>query len=652
MTKQVELRDSSEKLRGRRKLRRGSNKWLLRVVAGMWLIAILGLGAFLVIFLKGTSTITQTPTPHGFVLQTLVGATITPVTNPTGTTSPTNQPKSQTSIPGVTASPDPLNQRVNQIMSRMTLEEKVGQLFLVFFTGPELSPALREMINQYHIGGIVLFAISDNIRSTSQVARLINDTQNEAATHGAGVPLLVAIDQEGGPIVRLTQGATVFPSNMAVGATGSIEDARLMAEVTAAELEALGINMNLAPVMDVNNNPDNPIIGVRSFGSSPDQVAQLGVAMIQTYKANGVIATAKHFPGHGDTAVDSHLSLPVIPHDLNHLEAVELAPFRAAIGAGVDAIMTAHVLIPAIEANSRLPATLSSKVLQGLLRDKLGYQGLIVSDSMGMGAIDQMYGVTEATAMAFQAGDDILAFGADPTHSPAEQRPAYERVLALVRSGMIPSGRLDESVRRILLVKARYGLLDWKAVNVDQVPQQVGNSQHVGAARKVAQDSITLVRNNAGVLPIASDKSVLVIWPQGSGNLGGAIRAVHPNTRILQVSLDPSPGEVEEAALSAATASVVVVGTVDARRYPGQARLVNALSSRPLVVAALGVPYDLMAFPNVTTYLATYGDVPMSLEALAQVLFGLSKPKGHLPVELPGLYPWGYGLSDFTEGNK
>jgi beta-N-acetylhexosaminidase len=252
--------------------------------------------------------------------------------------------------------------------------------------------------------------------------------------------------------------------------------------------------------------------------------------------------------------------------------------------------------------------------------------------------------------MALQAGEDVLAFGADPGHSPAEQRPAYQRVLALVRSGTISQGRLDESVRRILLTKARYGLLDWQPVKVEEIPQWVGNSQHVEAARKIAQDSITLVRNSAGVLPVASGKSVLVIWPQGSGDLGGAIRAVHPDTHILQVSLDPAVGEIEEATRSAATASVVIVGTVDARWHPGQVRLVNALAGRPLVVVALDVPYDLMAFPNVATYLATYGDVPVSLDALAQVLFGLARPKGSLPVELPGLYPLGHGMKDFAEG--
>ncbi len=378
------------------------------------------------------------------------------------------------------------------------------------------------------------------------------------------------------------------------------------------------------------------------------QVAELGVAMIETYRANGIIATAKHFPGHGNTTVDSHESLPIIARDLSQLETVELAPFRAAIDARVDAIMTAHVQVPAIEPTPRVPATLSPNVLQRLLRDKLGYQNLILTDSLGMGAIDQTYGVTEAAGRAFLAGADILAFGADPGHTPAEQRPAYHRVLSLVRSGAISQSRLDESVRRILVTKARYGLLDWKPVNVDEIPQQVGVGQHIGIAQRVAQDSITLVKNEPRLLPIKPDQSVLVIWPRGMGNFSGAIRAYHSSLQISPVGLDPTPGEIGQAAADAQRVSVVVVGTVNARLHPGQVQLVKTLESYPLIVAALDAPYDLMSFPQVSAYLASYGSVPVSLDALAQVLLGINKPRGRLPVDLPGLYALGYGMTDYA----
>ncbi|MBL7198555.1 MAG: hypothetical protein ISS56_00245 [Anaerolineae bacterium] len=584
----------------------------------------------------GVSVLTPVPT-----VQQTGRATATPTATPTPTAlipSPT--------LP--TPRPDPVAQRVDQLLSRMTLEEKVGQLFLVFFVGPDLSPSLQELVAQYHVGGILLFSSTDNVQSMPQVAQLINQVQGEAVSHGAGIPLFVALDQEGGSVVRLARGATVFPSNMALGATRSIDNARLMAQVTATELKALGINMNLAPVVDVNNNPDNPVIGTRSFGSSPQQVADLGAAMIETYKANGIIATAKHFPGHGDTATDSHLALPVIPHRIERLEATELLPFRAAIRAGVDAIMTAHVLVPAVDPSPALPATLSSDVLQGLLRDRLRYQGLITTDSLGMRAIGQAYGVPEAAGMAFLAGADLLALGADPGHMPAEQRSACQHVLSLVESDPLLESRLNESIRRILLVKARYGLLDWEPAHVGEPALQIGTDDHDRIARHIAQESITLVRNHAGTLPLAADQLLLAVVPPGAAGFGGNLQAYHPHTHVLQLSLNPSPEEIERVVRAAEGASVVVVGTVNARRHPGQLDLVRALADQPLVVAALDTPYDLMSFPGISAYLASYGRVPVSLDALARVIVGLEKPRGHLPVALPGLYPLGHGMHDFV----
>ncbi|MCJ7620002.1 MAG: hypothetical protein MUP64_07280, partial [Anaerolineae bacterium] len=274
---------------------------------------------------------------------------------------------------------------MEEILASMTTEQKVGQLFVVYFDGTSLSPDLRTMITEYHIGGIIIFP--HNLNTLADLAALISDAQQAAVANEPHVPLLVAADQEGWPIWRLPPGATVFPSNMALGATYSTEDAQLMASVMATEMKALGINMNLAPVLDVNSNPANPIIGIRSLGSSPDLVSRLGVAMIETYQTNGIVATAKHFPGHGDTSVDSHLDLPLIDHDLERLEAVELPPFEAAISAGVDCIMTAHIQVPALDPQPGRPATLSPEILQGLLREQMGFQGLIATDSLGMKAL-------------------------------------------------------------------------------------------------------------------------------------------------------------------------------------------------------------------------------------------------------------------------
>lgn len=558
-----------------------------------------------------------------------------------GTTAAASPPPTQTTPPDLAAD------RVQALLERMSVEEKVGQLFLVFFQGATLSPALSEMVSTYHIGGVVLFALSGNIESPEQLARLNGEAQALALAEGAGIPLFVAIDQEGGPVSRLTDGFTVFPSNMALGATGSVDQARAMAAVMAAEMRAVGINMNLAPVLDVNDNPDNPVIGLRSFGSSPELVARLGLAMIETYQANGILATAKHFPGHGNTAVDSHVGLPVVNGSRQRLDAVELAPFRAAIAANVGAIMTAHVIMPAIEPTQGLPATLSQRVLTELLRQQLGYDGLIVTDSLGMGALGG-YQAQEVATLAFMAGADVLAFGADIGHSPAEQKAAYDYLLRQVQQGAVTQERLDASVRRILLAKARLGLLDESFAAKTVLSEAVGTAEHGAVALELARKSITLIGDECGALPIGTEQSLLVIWPTTAGDLGTAVQSQHTQTTLLSVSIDPTTEEIQTTARLAASSDVVVVATVNAAWRPRQVQLVETLQASvdrcKLVVAALATPYDLMAFPSVPAYLATFGSVPTSLQALAEALTGASPVGGRLPVDIPGMHALGDGL--------
>ncbi len=535
---------------------------------------------------------------------------------------------------------------MEELLASMTTEQKVGQLFVVYFADPYFSPALEQMITEYHIGGIIIFG--RNVTNLADLARLINDAQNAAISSEPGIPLFVATDQEGWPVFRLRNGATIFPSNMAVGATDSVTDAQLMASTMATEMKAVGINMNLAPVMDVNSNPANPIIGIRSFGSSPQLVSRLGKAMIETYQAQGIIATAKHFPGHGDTSLDSHLSLPTIAHDLARLEAVELAPFRAAISAGVDCIMTAHITVPALDPETYHPATLSPPILEGLLKRQMGFKGLIATDSLGMRGLTDQYDVATAAALAFQAGADLLMFGDDPGHDPSEQIPAYQRVLELVENGTVPMSRLDDAGRRILLLKARRGILDWQPVVIDRFAQEMGTAEHVAAARQVALDSITLLRDNERLLPLDSESSILVVYPQGGAGLGEAMQQYGSNIRLLEVGIRPSEAEIQQVTIEARGAQVVVLGTLNVQRYPEQAQLAEALyGDHSLITIALGSPYDLLSYPQVSTYLLTYGQAPVSMEALAQVLFGLEAPRGRLPVGLPGLYAVGDGLAGF-----
>ena len=298
---------------------------------------------------------------------------------------------------------------IDELMQEMTLEEKIGQLIIAYFNGPECGADLAEELRELHLGGVILFNTAGNIENPAQVAALTADLQNTALESG-GIPLFIAADQEGGIVARFREGVTVFPGNMALGAAGSEDLARLNASVLARELRIMGINLNFAPVVDVNNNPDNPVIGVRSFGSDPAAVARLGAAMVDPYREAGVLATAKHFPGHGDTAVDSHYGLPYIDHDRARLSSVELPPFQAMVDAGVPAVMVAHILMPGLTGSAELPTSLSPQAISHL-RDEMGFEGLIMSDSMSMGAITENWGLEEACVKAFQAGIDMIVFG-------------------------------------------------------------------------------------------------------------------------------------------------------------------------------------------------------------------------------------------------
>ncbi len=538
--------------------------------------------------------------------------------------------------------------RVNALMSRMTLEQKAGQVFMVFFSGARVSRDLTMMIRDQHVGGVVLFNKTGNLQSLRQAVALIASAQAEAVASGAGIALFVAVDQEGGDVARLPAGATRFPGNMAIGATGSVGHARRVAESVARELRAVGVNMNLAPVLDVNDNPDNPVIGLRSFGSSPDLVAALGAAMVAAYRDNGIIAVAKHFPGHGNTSDDSHSRLPVVRRSADELWATELAPFRAAIAAGLDAVMTAHVAYPAFDPDEQLPATLSPRVLRDVLRERLAFDGLIVSDSITMDAIDGKRDLLLAVLAAFRSGVDVIAFGADRNASAVRQRDVMARFVKAVQADSFLTARLDESVRRILLAKARYGILDWQPPGPPlDLRSVVGAEAHREAARAVARDSVTLAQNRGALLPLAGDSRPLLVVPSGVGDVAGPLRACLPKLRVLQIARNPSSRDVARAVRASADASAVIVATASARRYAGQVRLVESLeAARPgrVAVAALWSAYDLLAFPQVSAYLATYGDTPASLEMLAAVVCGHEKARGHLPVELPGLFAVGHGL--------
>lgn len=531
-------------------------------------------------------------------------------------------------------------------VQHMTLEEKVGQMIMAGFYGEEPTDEARKLIQDGHVGSIILFAYSGNIRTPMQTAELTNGLQQLAKKTRLGLPLCIATDQEGGVVARLTTGATEFPGNMALGATRNRDMARQAADITAKELKAIGIHMNLAPDLDVNVNPANPVIGVRSYGEKPSLVAQLGAEQIKGLQANGVLATAKHFPGHGDTDVDSHLGLPVIHKSKQELEQVELVPFKKAIATGVDAIMTAHIHVPALDPTPNLPATLSKPILTGLLRETWGYQGLIITDSMTMGGVSNVFGgVPEAAVKAVEAGADIILL--TPELTTDEQLAVHQRIVRAVREGELSEARIDQSVRRILRAKMKYRLDAERFVPLKKVAKKVGTDRHRAKALAIARHAITLVKNEGDLLPLQlnAEQKVGIISPY---SLLEYVRPYHAAVEELQLEgLNPSDQAIEQALKLAQEKDVVLIGTVSAHLYPQQVKLVTALQAldKPLVVIGFRNPYDLKEFPEVDAYLNAYGFRTPSLQAAVETVFGVNPPQGKLPVTIPGLAEYGHGLS-------
>jgi beta-N-acetylhexosaminidase len=450
------------------------------------------------------------------------------------------------------------------------------------------------------------------------------------------VPLFISVDQEGGLVVRVTEGATIFPGNMAVGATGDARLAREVAEASARELLAMGVNMDLAPVVDVNSNPRNPVIGVRAFGSDVQLVSRLGAETVRGLQSVGVSAVGKHFPGHGDTDVDSHRDLPVVPHPAERLRSVELVPFEAAMQAGVDGIMTAHLYLPALEPRADVPATLSREILSGLLRGTLGYRGLILTDALDMEAIKKNRSAAEAAVQAFEAGADLLLVAGITAEDRARLGEGPPALLAAVQSGRVSRERLDTSVLRVLDAKARRGILPGAAAPPAAPDASVlGEAAHRALALDVARRAVTLHRDAGRQLPLQSSQRVLVVTPDAptrnlavddewAGSLLEAVRSVAPGAF-------GAPGA--KAVEAAREADVIVLGTYDLAQDGEQQALAARLAEtgRPVIGVGLRGPYDAQAAPEVGTFLTVYGDRPVHLQAAAEALGGALTPAGRAP---------------------
>jgi len=528
------------------------------------------------------------------------------------------------------------------VVAAMSLERKVGQLMSVAFHGTKITSSLESMIRDRGVGGVILY--SENFTDAASLAKLVADL-DQIARDAKSVPLFFEIDQEGGPVIRINKGATILPGQMALAATADPErSVRTAATIAATELRAFGVNWNFAPVADVNDEPTNPIISNRSFSSDPARVSSLVTAAVQAYSAAGFFCCAKHFPGHGSTTTDSHTGLPKIEADRETLDRIELPPFRAAIAAGVPAIMSAHIVVPALDATPELPVTLSRAVMTDLLRNTMGFQGLVVTDDLEMGALKNV-GEAAAGLRALQAGADYLLFRFDES----SQLEGHRLITEAVRSGSLGSADLDQSVRRVVGAKRRFGVLDGR--REQSAPDLAANAR---TALELARGATTLLRNR-GVLPLRG--RILAVSPtnadisffEGQATLGSVIVAKRPDAIAQSMPLHPSAAEIDKVVIASRAADMVVVGTTNLFAYPEQVDLVRALAKeKPVAVVALRGPYDILSIPDVAAYLCAYDSREPSLTAAAEVLLGERKPSGSLPAIVPGFFSIGAGMHDFA----
>ena len=570
-------------------------------------------------------------------------------------------------------------------LKKLSPEEKVGQLFMIWVRAEFLnvnSPEylqLRNAIRKYHIGSFAMTVAADGPflyrNEPYEAAVLLNHLQEESK-----LPLLIAADFERGVSMRL-RGATVFPAAMAFGAAGKTDYAEDFGRITAQEARAIGVQWNFFPVADVNSNPANPIINTRSFGGDPQQVSDLVAAYIRGARANGMLTTAKHFPGHGDTATDSHLGVAQVTGDLARLQSVELPPFRKAIDAGVDSVMVAHVSVPALEPDVNRVATTSPAIVTNLLKQQLGFKGLVVTDALDMGALTRLYqnDIGRAAVDSFKAGNDVLII-------PPDLDAAYRSMLKAVQSGEISRERLDESVLKILEAKASVGLDKAHLVDVSALDTVVGKPENVARGQQISDDAITLVRDNGSVLPLkqsgtvstglpylkiteVANHLVVVIFTDDVRTEAGRvlerqIRARVPDVNVVYIDpriAAPMHDQVLQAVNQAqAVVAAIYVVPVAGKVATAAGALKNSVSlpdasgmlfqdilqsaAAKTAVLAMGNPYVADDFPAVQTYICAYSNTSASEISAAKALFGEMPIHGHLPVTIPNIAQRGAGI--------
>jgi beta-N-acetylhexosaminidase len=566
---------------------------------------------------------------------------------------------------------------VQATIKKMTLDQKVGQLLVSSFestfvpSDSDAYDALTRVVHGAHVGGFHVFGGSERAPSVLlnptygtvtlgqplEAASLLNRLQAISP-----IPLLNTADFEAGVGFRIA-GATAFPRAMAFGAAGDERLAFEAGRVTAVEARALGVHVNFAPVVDVNNNPRNPVINTRSFGEDPARVGALASAYVRGLTAGGALATLKHFPGHGDTDVDSHLGLPIIRQPRERLEKVEWSPFRAGVAAGANAVMTAHIEMPALDPSKGIPTTLSRPIVSGVLRDGLGFRGLIYTDSMDMQGVKAQFSPGDAAVRAIKAGNDVVL------HSP-DDAAAFQGIKTAVEKGEIPASQVNASVERLLRAKAMVGLHKTKVVSLDAIPTAVGSRAHKAVAREVSQRSITLIKDERGVVPLKASRDGAVLYlsvldyPSGwriaapSRSFIPALRERWPNVTAIELSDRTTPSEIELVRsmvprFDAIVASVFVRTASSSGRMDLAQPLVRLLqdlartsarSQQPYVAVLFGNPYTATFLPELPAVLLTYDFYDLAEESAVRALAGESPIGGKLPIGLPGLFEAGHGV--------
>ena len=611
------------------------------------------------------------------ILATLISCSSAPAPSPAPTPSteaaqrqasgPPSPKPVQLPAPPVYRAPAPFNPNVpltaaqkkwvDSTLASLPLRERIGQMVMVWVLGDYTSygdstfAEVRRWIERDHIGGV-----SMSLGTPIEVAAKINNMQRLSR-----VPLMTSADLEPG-LGRLeggvfthylleAGGATVFPSAMAIAATGRDEDAYDVAKIIAEEARAVGIQINFSPVVDVNNNPSNPVINTRSFGEDPQRVARLSAQFVKGTQDGGAISTAKHFPGHGDTDVDSHVGLPIVSANWTRLDTLELVPFRAAIKAGAGMVMTAHIALPAVEGDSTTPATLAPRIITGVLRDSLSFRGVAITDAMTMEGVGKGYSVEESSVLAVKAGADIILKPSDPTK-------AIDAVMAAVERGEISKARIDSAARHVLELKARDGVAFMPLVDLDALREVVGSPAHREKANDIARRAVTLLRDEKSLLPLAGRRVAVVQYmPETelrAGKIfGNEIKAAFPGARVIKISPATSATDLDSVTRQVAGADRVVVAAY-VRRIEGEgrpavpahiAKWIDDLSKQEKVVAvALGNPYLIRQFPSAGTYLVTYGVGDALERAAAGVVLGRAAVTGTTPVSLPGFFRRGDGV--------